>query len=144
MRRILNRVDMELVNLEHGQQHSLTLCWVYQAIIQAMAVIWTGDHQSVGILLAGTRMDLGLMYELSRQAIRQGGYNYVGRRTDKSVPFPVAYSRVLSIVGTPVVNSANSSGRGLENIKTYNTTSFVYYSGYDIDSKNLLWLSVGI
>ena len=76
--------------------------------------------------------------------IIQGGYKYVDIRTDVSVPFPVAYSRVLSIVGTPVVNAANSSGRGLENIKTYNTTSFVYYSGYDIDDKNLLWLSVGI
>ena len=76
--------------------------------------------------------------------IEQGGYNYVGRRTDRYVPFPVAYSRVLSIVGTPVVNAENSSGRGLENIKTYNTTSFVYYSGFDIDDKNLLWLSVGI
>ena len=76
--------------------------------------------------------------------IIQGGYNYVGIRTDRYVPFPVAYSRVLSIVGTPVVNAANSSGRGLENIKTYNTTSFVYYSGFDIDDKNLLWLSVGI
>lgn len=76
--------------------------------------------------------------------IIQGGYNYVDRRTDIYVPFPVAYSRVLSIVGTPVVNAYNSSGRGLENIKTYNTTSFVYYSGFDIDNKNLLWLSVGI
>ena len=76
--------------------------------------------------------------------IIQGGYKYVGMRTDIYVPFPVAYSRVLSIVGTPVVNAVNSSGRGLENIKTYNTTSFVYYSGFDIDNKNLLWLSVGI
>ena len=76
--------------------------------------------------------------------IIQGGYNYVDRRTDIYIPFPVAYSRVLSIVGTPVVNAANGSGRGLENIKTYNTTSFVYYSGYDINYKNLLWLSVGI
>lgn len=76
--------------------------------------------------------------------IIQGGYKYVGSRTNIYVHFPVAYSRVLSIVGTPVVNAVNSSGRGLENIKTYNTTSFVYYSGYDIDNKNLLWLSVGI
>ena len=74
----------------------------------------------------------------------QGGYKYVGIRTDIYVPFPVAYSNVLSIIGTPVVNAVNSSGRGLENIKTYNTTSFVYYSGYDINNKNLLWLSVGI
>ena len=76
--------------------------------------------------------------------IIQGGYKYVDERTDVYVPFPVAYSTVLSIVGTPVVNAENSSGRGLENIKTYNTTSFVYYSGYDINHKNLLWLSVGI
>lgn len=76
--------------------------------------------------------------------IIQGGYTYVNRRIDVSIHFPVAYSRVLSIVGTPVVNDSNSSGRGLENIKTYNTTSFVYYSGFDIDNKNLLWLSVGI
>lgn len=76
--------------------------------------------------------------------IIQGGYKYVGERTDVYVPFPIAYSTVLSIVGTPVVNAANNSGRGLENIKTYNTTSFVYYSGFDINDKNLLWLSVGI
>ena len=75
---------------------------------------------------------------------RQGGYKYVDERTDVYVPFPIAYSTVLSIVGTPVVNASNSSGRGLENIKTYNTTSFVYYSGFDINYKNLLWLSVGI
>ena len=76
--------------------------------------------------------------------IIQGGYKYVDERTDVYVPFPIAYSTVLSIVGTPVVNASNNSGRGLENIKTYNTTSFVYYSGYDINYKNLLWLSVGI
>ena len=69
---------------------------------------------------------------------RQGGYKYVDKRTDVYVPFPVAYSKVLSIVGTPVVNAENSSGRGLENIKTYNTTSFVYYSGFDIDNKNIM------
>ena len=76
--------------------------------------------------------------------IIQGGYNYVGIRSNVGISFPVAYSTVLSIVGIPVVNNANNSGRGLENIKTYNTTSFVYYSGFDIDGKNLLWLSVGI
>ena len=82
--------------------------------------------------------------ECRRKAFIQGGYNYVGIRTDINVPFPIAYSTVLSIVGTPVVNASNNSGRGLENIKTYNTTSFVYFSGFDINYKNLLWLSVGI
>lgn len=76
--------------------------------------------------------------------IIQGGYKYVGKRYDAGITFPVAYSKVLSIAGLPVVNAANTSGRGLECIKTYSTTSFVYYSGYDIDGKNLLWLSVGI
>lgn len=76
--------------------------------------------------------------------IIQGGYKYVGKRYDVGITFPVAYSKVLSIAGLPVVNAANTSGRGLECIKTYSTTSFVYYSGYDIDGKNLLWLSVGI
>lgn len=82
--------------------------------------------------------------ECRRNAFIQGGYKYVDERTDVYVPFPIAYSTVLSIVGTPVVNASNNSGRGLENIKTYNTTSFVYYSGFDINYKNLLWLSVGI
>lgn len=76
--------------------------------------------------------------------IIQGGFNSVGRRTDVKIAFPVAYSKVLSIVGLPVVNADNSSGRGLENIKTYNTTSFVYYSGYDIDNKRLFWLAFGV
>ena len=76
--------------------------------------------------------------------IIQGGFKSVGRRTDVTIAFPVAYSKVLSIVGLPVVNAENSSGRGLENIKTYNTTSFVYYSGYDIDNKRLLWLAFGV
>nr|DAR27789.1 MAG TPA: putative tail fiber protein [Caudoviricetes sp.] len=76
--------------------------------------------------------------------IIQGGHKYVGKRYDVDITFPVAYSKVLSIAGLPVVNVANPSGRGLECIKTYSTTSFVYYSGYDIDGKNLLWLSVGI
>lgn len=76
--------------------------------------------------------------------IIQGGYKYVGKRYDVGITFPVAYSKVLSIAGLPVVNAENTSGKGLECIKTYSTTSFVYYSGYDIDGKNLLWLSVGI
>ena len=76
--------------------------------------------------------------------IIQGGFNSVGRRTDVTIAFPVAYSKVLSIVGLPVVNADNSSGRGLENIKTYNTTSFVYYSGYDIYNKSLFWLAFGV
>ena len=79
-----------------------------------------------------------------KNAFIQGGFKSVGRRTNVTIAFPVAYSKVLSIVGLPVVNAENSSGRGLENIKTYNTTSFVYYSGYDIDNKRLLWLAFGV
>lgn len=76
--------------------------------------------------------------------IIQGGFNSVGRRTDVTIAFPIAFARVLSIVGLPVVNDSNPSGRGLENIKTYSTSSFVYYSGYDIDNKNLFWLAFGV
>lgn len=76
--------------------------------------------------------------------IIQGGFKYVGIRTDVTIAFPIAFARVLSIVGLPVVNDSNSSGRGLENIKTYSTSSFVYYSGYDINNKNLFWLAFGV
>lgn len=76
--------------------------------------------------------------------IIQGGFNSVGRRTDVTIAFPIAFARVLSIVGLPVVNDSNSAGRGLENIKTYSTSSFVYYSGYDIYNKNLFWLAFGV
>lgn len=76
--------------------------------------------------------------------IIQGGYKYVDRRTDVTIAFPIAFARVLSIVGLPVVNDSNSSGRGLENIKTYSTSSFVYYSGFDINYKNLFWLAFGV
>lgn len=77
-------------------------------------------------------------------AFRQGGFNSVGRRTDVTIAFPIAFARVLSIAGLPVVNDSNPSGRGLENIKTYSTSSFVYYSGYDINNKNLFWLAFGV
>lgn len=40
--------------------------FVYQAIIQAKAVRWTGDHQSVGILLDGTVAAVDPDYELSQ------------------------------------------------------------------------------
>lgn len=76
--------------------------------------------------------------------IIQGGFNSVGLRTNVTIAFPIAFARVLSIVGLPVVNDSNSSGKGLENIKTYSTSSFVYYSGFDIYNKNLFWLAFGV
>ena len=76
--------------------------------------------------------------------IIQGGYTWVGIRTNVNIAFPIAFARVLSIVGLPVVNDSNASGRGLEHIKMFSGSSFVYYSGYDIDNKWLTWLAVGI
>ena len=108
----------------------------YIAYVQSQAGVVAGDVSNANawwVKLGGTI-----------PLIIQGGYKYVNKRTDVYVPFPIAYSTVLSIVGTPVVNAENSNGRGLENIKTYNTTSFVYFSGYDINYKNIFWLSVGI
>ena len=75
--------------------------------------------------------------------IIQGGYTWVGIRTDVKIAFPISFSHVLGIAGLAVVNYQNSSGRGLEHIKTFSGSSFIYYSGYDIDNKRLTWLAVG-
>ena len=75
--------------------------------------------------------------------IIQGGYTWVGIRTDVNIAFPISFSHVLGIAGLAVVNDQNSSGRGLEHIKTFSGSSFRYYSGYDIDDKRLTWLAVG-
>ena len=76
--------------------------------------------------------------------IIQGGYTWVGKRTDVNIAFPISFSRVLGIAGLAVVNAQNSSGRGFEHIKTFSGSSFIYYSGFDIDNKWLTWLAVGI
>lgn len=76
--------------------------------------------------------------------IIQGGYTWVGIRTDVNIAFPISLSHVLGIAGLAVVNSQNSSGRGLEHIKWISAQSFMYYSGYDIDNKYLTWMAFGI
>lgn len=76
--------------------------------------------------------------------IIQGGYTRVGIRTDVNIAFPISLSHVLGIAGLAVVNSQNSSGRGLEHIKRFSAQSFIYYSGYDIDDKCLTWMAFGI
>lgn len=77
-------------------------------------------------------------------ATRQGGYTWVGLRSDITVKYPISFSKVLGIAGLAVVNDQNPSGRGFEHIKMFSESSFVYYSGYDIDNKWLTWLAVGI
>ena len=77
-------------------------------------------------------------------AIRQGGYTWVGLRSDITVNYPISFSKVLGIAGLAVVNNQNPSGRGLEHIKTFSGSSFIYYSGFDIANKWLTWLAVGI
>lgn len=76
--------------------------------------------------------------------IIQGGYTWVGKRSDITVTYPISFSKVLGIAGLAVVNDQNSSGRGFEHIKTFSGSSFIYYSGFDIDNKWLTWLAVGI
>lgn len=76
--------------------------------------------------------------------IIQGGYTWVGSRSDITVKYPISFSKVLGIAGLAVVNDQNSSGRGFEHIKMFSESSFIYYSGYDIDNKWLTWLAVGI
>ena len=75
---------------------------------------------------------------------RQGGYTWVGSRTNVNIAFPISFSHVLGIAGLAVVNDQNPSGRGLEHIKTFAAQSFIYYSGYDIADKRLTWLAFGI
>lgn len=76
--------------------------------------------------------------------IIQGGYTWVGLRSDITVNYPISFSKVLGIAGLAVVNNQNPSGRGLEHIKTFSGSSFIYYSGFDIANKWLTWLAVGI
>ena len=76
--------------------------------------------------------------------IIQGGYTWVGLRSDITVNYPISFSKVLGIAGIAVVNNQNPSGRGLEHIKKFSGSSFMYYSGYDIANKWLTWLAVGI
>lgn len=76
--------------------------------------------------------------------IIQGGYTWVGIRTDVNIAFPISLSHVLGIAGLAVVNRQNSSGRGLEHIKSFSAQSFTYYSGYDIDNKCLTWMAFGL
>lgn len=76
--------------------------------------------------------------------IIQGGYTWVGLRSDITVKYPISFSKVLGIAGLAVVNDQNPSGRGFEHIKTFSGSSFIYYSGYDIGNKWLTWLAVGI
>lgn len=76
--------------------------------------------------------------------IIQGGYTWVGSRSDITVTYPISVSTVLGIAGLAVVNAQNSAGRGFEHIKTFSGSSFVYYSGFDILNKWLTWLAVGI
>lgn len=76
--------------------------------------------------------------------IIQGGYTWVGSRSDITVRYPISFSKVLGIAGLAVVNDQNPSGRGFEHIKTFSGSYFVYYSGFDINNKRLTWLAVGI
>lgn len=64
-------------------------------------------------------------------------------RADVTITYPVAFSRVFNILHAAYVNNANSSGRGLDVIKSYTTTRFVFYAGFDMGHQQF-WLAVGI
>lgn len=76
-------------------------------------------------------------------AIRQGGIIGGSCRTDVSITYPVTFSRVFNILHAAYVNDANPSGRGLNVIKSYTTTSFVFYAGFDM-WRQQFWLAVGV
>lgn len=76
--------------------------------------------------------------------IIQGGYTWVCLRSNITVNYPISFSKALGIAGLAVVNNQNPSGRGFEHIKKFSGSSFIYYSGFDVDNKWLTWLAVGI
>lgn len=78
-----------------------------------------------------------------RQATNQGGIIGSSCRADVTITYPVAFSRVFNILHAAYVNNANSSGRGLDVIKSYTTTRFVFYAGFDMEHQQF-WLAVGI
>ena len=75
--------------------------------------------------------------------IIQGGIIGSSCRADVTITYPVAFSRVFNILHAAYVNNANSSGRGLDVIKSYTTTRFVFYAGFDMWHQQF-WLAVGI
>lgn len=75
--------------------------------------------------------------------IIQGGIIDSSCRADVSITYPVAFSRVFNILHAAYVNSSNNSGRGLDVIKSYTTTRFVFYAGFDMRHQQF-WLAVGV
>ena len=66
-------------------------------------------------------------------ATRQGGYTWVGSRSDITVNYPISISKVLGIAGLAVVNNHEILPvAGFEHIKTFSGSSFIYYSGFAI------------
>lgn len=75
--------------------------------------------------------------------IIQGGIIGSSCRADVTITYPVAFNRVFNILHAAYVNNANTSGRGLDVIKSYTTTRFVFYAGFDMWHQQF-WLAVGI
>lgn len=106
----------------------------------------TDDLSAAGVVAGDVRNTNAWWVKLGGAVplIIQGGYTWVGSRSDITVRYPISFGKVLGIAGLAVVNDQNPSGRGFEHIKTFSGSSFIYYSGYDIDNKWLTWLAVGI
>ena len=80
---------------------------------------------------------------LWKSAFLQGGIIGSSCREDVSITYPVAFRRVFNILHAAYANSSNGSGRGLDVIKSYTTTRFVFYAGFDM-SHQQFWLAVGV
>lgn len=88
-------------------------------------------------------MELGLMYELSRQAIRQGGYIDDGTEiVSRNIKYPIAFSKaILSINFTMICPVGGQSyGYAARITSISGLTSFAAYSNYP----KAFWLAIGI
>ena len=89
-------------------------------------MIWTGDQQSVGILLAGALFHLGLIYELSGLVTRQGGFSSSGTFT-----YPISISRFLTGGVTSRMTSRNYDSDWGDIIRTPTSSDFRFrINGY--------------
>lgn len=84
-----------------------------------------------------------IKYNGSLGIIEQGGLIPTSHRTNVSITFPIAYpNAVLSIVHSSYADNSNSSGRGLDVVRSYSLTGFIFYAGFDMDHAQF-WYSKG-
>lgn len=72
----------------------------------------------------------------------QGGIIPTSKRTNKTITFPIAFKKCLSVFTQGYVNNSNSSGRGWNVVTTYNNNQFGFYGGFDMQMQNF-WYAIG-